>query len=813
MPDHAVASALVSLASTMALPEDGRAVAAAALSGPEWLKDAIAEVPGATMAAGPTEDEPAAAPGTMYLTSVSVCGFRGIAARTDLELQPVPGLVLVTGRNGSGKTSIAEAAEVALSGSSLRSSSKLWSDGLKNLHYDGQAEVGVGLRIDGVGDVTVTCTLAGDHLRQASTVTYRGVDQYDLAVHGWNDVVSRFRPVLTYAELSALASSKPSELYDPINNIVGLDGLTAADKLLARALTEQKRIVQDATEHQAALLEALAGSRDPRAAALQAALQVDSSNVKLARVVLAGATKATATSRETLTIWANLAAPKPAEARTVVDALTDALGHSGRAAAGATGRAKQLADLLELAISHREHPGDLCPVCGQGQLDDGWLDAARRQAQEAREHAEEARLAADALSRARADARQLLSSAPIALAEPAVAGIDPSPAADAWAALVRLGDGPTDEDRDRAFAVGLVDAVDRLAVEIANLNEMACRALAAQHEAWEPISRRAEETLRLLEAAEAARLRIRALGDARRWLREFTEMVRRQRVSRFADEATAIWKGLRQDSNVGLEGVTLVGTNTRREVHLDLTVDGTPGPQAVLSQGELTALGLSLFLPRSTSEDSPFRFVLIDDPVQSMDPSKVDGLARVLHGLAEKRQVIVFTHDDRLPQALRRLGLPATVYVIDRGERSAITVRHVTDAVDQYLRDADALVKEVDLPSDLIAVAVSGYCRDAVNEIATEVARRRLPADGMSVGDAEAAVASAGGTRALLALALLGDARKTGTPLDKVLVGLGPTASDVVTACIEGVHAPDPIRMRSLLEDTRGLINALRAAA
>ena len=51
----------------------------------------------------------------------------------------------------------------------------------------------------------------------------------------------------------------------------------------------------------------------------------------------------------------------------------------------------------------------------------------------------------------------------------------------------------------------------------------------------------------------------------------------------------------------------------------------------MLSNGELHALGLALFLPRSTAPDSPFRFVLIDDPVQAMDPSKVEGLAQVLH--------------------------------------------------------------------------------------------------------------------------------------------------------------------------------------
>ena len=41
-------------------------------------------------------------------------GFRGIVLRAELELTPGPGLTLVIGRNGSGKSSFAEALEVLL---------------------------------------------------------------------------------------------------------------------------------------------------------------------------------------------------------------------------------------------------------------------------------------------------------------------------------------------------------------------------------------------------------------------------------------------------------------------------------------------------------------------------------------------------------------------------------------------------------------------------------------------------------------------------------------------------------------------------
>ncbi len=65
----------------------------------------------------------------------------------------------------------------------------------------------------------------------------------------------------------------------------------------------------------------------------------------------------------------------------------------------------------------------------------------------------------------------------------------------------------------------------------------------------------------------------------------------------------------------------------------------------------------------------PFRFVVVDDPVQSMDPAKVDGLARVLEDAAKTRQVVVFTHDDRLPEAVRRLGIDARILEVSAPRR------------------------------------------------------------------------------------------------------------------------------------------------
>ena len=93
---------------------------------------------------------------------------------------------------------------------------------------------------------------------------------------------------------------------------------------------------------------------------------------------------------------------------------------------------------------------------------------------------------------------------------------------------------------------------------------------------------------------------------------------------------------MRLQSNVDLTDIKLEGTGKAQAVGLEVTVDGkAAGALGVMSQGELNSLALSLFLPRASLPVSPFGFVIVDDPVQAMDPARVEGLARVLQETRE----------------------------------------------------------------------------------------------------------------------------------------------------------------------------------
>lgn len=82
-----------------------------------------AQLQGSAVSSRPVAPQSAPVAAGAFLRSVTVEGFRGIGRFGSLELAPGPGLTLVVGRNGSGKSSFAEALEVLLTGESLR-----WKD-------------------------------------------------------------------------------------------------------------------------------------------------------------------------------------------------------------------------------------------------------------------------------------------------------------------------------------------------------------------------------------------------------------------------------------------------------------------------------------------------------------------------------------------------------------------------------------------------------------------------------------------------------------------------------------------------------------
>src|SRR5688572_30170943 len=221
------------------------------------------------------------APVAAYITSLDVEGFRGIGPTATLPLTPGPGLTLVVGRNGSGKSSFAEALEVLFTGTSQRwvGRAKIWQEGWRNLHQPYPTSITVEAILDGLGDTTVTGTwdAAAPFESLRAQAQPKGKPRTTLDAFGWESALSSYRPFLSYNELSSMLDEGPSKLYDALSLVLGLDALVHAQDALQRDRTDRDKALKAADVLRKQLVEKLkaflATHADARASTCLAALE------------------------------------------------------------------------------------------------------------------------------------------------------------------------------------------------------------------------------------------------------------------------------------------------------------------------------------------------------------------------------------------------------------------------------------------------------------------------------------------------------------------------------------------------------------
>jgi recombinational DNA repair ATPase RecF len=738
----------------------------------------------------------------VYLDRVTVAGFRGIGPKATLHLRPQNGLTLVVGRNGSGKSSFAEAIELALTGDSQRWAERnsIFRDGWRNLHTSAPCEIDLIARLDGVAaPVRIRRSWADD----ATDPGQAEISQPDDL--GWRQPMDTYRPFLTANDLGRLMSSRPSELFDAMAPLLAIEPITDAEtrlKNLRKIYDDRAKAVRAGRTAVRAALEAVDDDRARAAAEL----------LTPARPDLDAIDQLLSNDDETnpaIASYRKIAASTDPASPEDVAAIAERLVASTSTLATLPVAENDLTRLLQMAVDHyRQHGDGTCPVCGTGQLDQDWLDTAEAKLGQTRRAADARREADEAARSARRDAARLLAftiDLPAGTEElPADVRDELATAVHGWRSVTADTDPQLLADHLRSSYAALQTATERA-------RDAAATWLRTRHDAWRE---HAADLQNWLSAARQARQEEDVLGllkTALTWIKPAIAELRTAQLAPFANQSQQIWEQLRQESNVELAGMTLDGSSTRRRVAFPATVDGTAtSAMAVMSQGELHALGLAVFLPRATAAASPFRFLIIDDPVQSMDPSKVDGLAQVLAKLAQDRQVVVFSHDDRLPEAVRRLEIDAVIWEVTRRSNSEVEIRKNLDPADRYLSDARALAKTDEIPVDLRSPLVTSCCRSALEAVFHQRVRAVRIGRGERHGDVETLLDSAKTTTQVAALALFDDADAGGRVFSYFNHKLGPWAGDAFRACKEGVHGAAVADPERLVGQVTQMVEAVR---
>jgi hypothetical protein len=701
--------------------------------------------------------------GPVYLRSITAAGWRGVGPEATLDLPHGPGLTVISGSNGTGKSSLAEAAEIALTGFNARwdgsnggkPRAATWRDGWRNLHETTAPQVAVSLTLDDAAEpVTVRRTWYGEKVENARTTVVRedGTElKLDECVNA--AMLDVYRPFLPYSELGSMVDGTMSDLHRKISTFIGLGQLAEMDARLAARVKKCKEVEARPGPLKSAAAQALEGLDDRRAVDAMRALGGRAPDIDAVRRLLDQDAIADQGDAARLRVLAALTGPDEEEVAGALTRLREAIAAFEDVRHSNAEDARHLAALLEAAFEQRRRSGSPhCPVCGtEDRLDQAWAEAARAEIERLQAEAAEADTVRRTLSGAKRAVHDLVQPVPDLLRgeESDLAGLWRE-----WSLCRSLTD-------PAALAERVGDLAPRLGAACRQVGEDAVRRLTDRDTAWRPVAVRLAEWVEAAEKAREAIGRRKSAEAARAWFRGLTEEFQTERMKRFERHAQDVWSKLCERSSVVLAGVELGGPARQGKVLLNVSVDDLGAPAySVMSQGELHSLALSLFIPRATHEASPFGFLVIDDPVQSMDTQKVEGLATVLSECARHRQVVVFTHDTRLEQAITHLGIEATVHRISREEQSHVTVERMRDPLQQALGEARDVSHDPSVPQVVADRAIPMLCRAALEVACVETARRTLRDEQggrLSLAEFEKRVPVQARTREYVAFALLGD--------------------------------------------------------
>ena len=618
----------------------------------------------------------------------------------------------------------------------------------------------------------------------------------------WGSLLTLYPPLLPYKELGAVVDGKPSDLFDQFDPLLGLGALDGATSAATKRAKEAADRVAEEARCKTAAVEALEASPDlPGAGPLLAEVTKNAADLGVISSLatqLAG--EFVAGTDVSAFEWIPVIDLNDVEAK--VTGINSGLAELQELEKADVSRNEQVAELLTCALKVHQ-PGEMreCPVCHSGTLDDAWREDASARV-------EELRAASAALTSTRRQIAQRVEavrSLLTGLVQLKQSDLVPDSAAliDRIATLrSALSSNSLPPDVVEQFR-GLSSLVESCrAAATGARNDAADRAL--------PIVQCVLAWVEAAQAAAGAADEKRNYTKAAEWLKQELQRLRDLRLAAIDGQAHAIWGKLRQTCSVELGPLVLEGAKTRRRLALTCTTEGKPAmARSILSQGELHAIALSLFLPRATHASSPFGFIAIDDPVQALDRAKVDGLAEVLSELAERRQVIVFTHDDRLPDAVLRLGLSAEVVRISRSDGSTVKAEYGSDQVERALSDAYTLARDEEIDPKYALRAIAGCCRAAVEAKALQSFRRSKAAQGKSVDEIDELLKQSGSKFwDRISLGVFGEVRpqakqaieaKFGVPKTRVLSPLNRSGHELLQN-----WAP-----LALVQDTRAAISTV----
>ncbi|GAA1023144.1 hypothetical protein GCM10009565_22780 [Amycolatopsis albidoflavus] len=364
---------------------------------------------------------------------------------------------------------------------------------------------------------------------------------------------------------------------------------------------------------------------------------------------------------------------------------------------------------------------------GEGERP-AWLDQARRVLQDSQEVREEFNLAQARFSELRdLLLEQLLPLLKIAKGSPDISAavqrlrsaIDPlvetaprSEREDGWRAATKIVESST-------FSSDVATVVDALwtTVDISDVWQSARRDCCRQ---FMTVHRSSGKAAAKVPGTAAALKRLGAAFD----------QAHQARRTVIAELAAGPLRGLLVDAGIDELALDVPASDQEglnETTTLRLFAQGVETSPGSLSAGQYNALVLALLL--SSAGQAPLRFVVLDDPVHAMDDFRTDKFAELIASrAADGEQVVLLTHDQRLVDVLRQHVTDLNVVKLSRDEHGNVFSLDATHPWQPLIDDAARILhsntdkdgRAKQLSAATTAVLVLSFCRQAIDAVLRE---------------------------------------------------------------------------------------------
>ncbi|MER9969683.1 AAA family ATPase [Mesorhizobium sp. M0060] len=668
----------------------------------------------------------------MRLDYVEVCGFRGFRDKVRIDFGG--GFTVITGRNGVGKSTLCDAVEFAITGLmekyAVEKAAKesladyLWwrGAGVPKAYYvtasfirddDGESfsvtrtrEGGADRSPEEIQAALCTGPAPDDALRQltrtsiirdewiaALSLDLSETERFDLvrsalgALEG-SEATAKAREVVTVADA---AHTRNEAAYETARARLG-ERLTQQSEIqaslsrtgdVAAALATVAAVVPDAPAEMIARLEAARGAlADGRA--------------RTARM-----TEAVEAGRKLLALQQTFNAPDAAAVRESAKAELETAREAKDIAYAAVSAAEALlereedadavAASLAILIEHGERLGvhdEHCPLCAAHRTSEEFaagLAASRRRISSLASGVQDAR---KTLAAASDEARECSTTFAMAEADVAAHQAEERALRDAEQTQAAFFDRWNIDQRflnDPDSLEGHLEAErDKLInLERALLILEASQSVSRMASIERNIERLREELDKIADAVNQSQAALSHARDIERSVKRVSAEIIDERLAQISPLLNELYQRLRPHADWRTIDYSIRG-DVRR--FLSLRVGDGLNPQFVFSSGQRRAAGLAFLLSVHLARAwTPFRSLLLDDPVQHIDDFRALHLVEVLAALRlDRRQIICAVEDPALADLLcRRLvsttDEPGRRYDIDLGPEGATSVLTAED--------------------------------------------------------------------------------------------------------------------------------------